>query len=129
MQHGISSKYWATGVVIRRPYKMEKMNEATISWVSDGANDCTITSSQKQRRRWTAGLLLSAVLGAVAGLGGLGIVLLTIIGVAGSSTSLSTLSTLMIGTSFMLLGFAAHCIDKVDAADAIPDEENDDFRQ
>jgi hypothetical protein len=67
-------------------------------------------------RRWTAGLLISAVLGGLTGLTGLGIGALSILGVA-HETSVVTLGTLSIALSFPLLILAAHCLDKVDACD------------
>ena len=68
-------------------------------------------------RRWNASLFVSVVLGIVSGLAGLTIGFLTLLEIVVPSTTLYTIGTVCIGTSFVLFGLAAHCIDKADAVD------------
>lgn len=68
-------------------------------------------------RRWTAGLFVSVILGAMSGLAGLVTGFLTLTGIVTPSTALYTTGTVLLGASFVLFGLAAHCLDKADAAD------------
>lgn len=75
------------------------------------------TPTEESVRRWTAGLFVSAVLGAMSGLGGLTLGFLTFLGLTLPSTGIYATGTMLIGASFILFGLAAHCLDKSDAAD------------
>ena len=68
-------------------------------------------------RSWTAGLFVSALLGAMSGLGGLTLGFLTFLGLIAPGTGTYAAGTMLIGASFILFGLAAHCLDKSDAAD------------
>ncbi len=103
---------------IRAATEMKKMTTVTaINEIEHGVSHGSVSPMQRSLRRWNTGLFLSAVLGGIVGLGGLTIGFLTFGGHIDSSTSLYTMSTVFIGASFILFGFAAHCLDKVDAAD------------
>ena len=73
--------------------------------------------AKQKLRRWVEGLFVSAVLGALSGLGGLTIGFLSLSELIVPSTSLYTIGTVLIGASFILFGIAAHCLDMSDAAD------------
>lgn len=88
-----------------------------INKIDRGLTDSSITPIQQSLRRWTTGLFVSAMLGAVSGLVGLTIGFLTIGELIVPSTSLYTVSAVLIGASFILFGLAAHCLDKADGAD------------
>ena len=77
----------------------------------------TGTPLQKKRRHWTAGLCISAFLGAVFGLGGISIIGLSLTGLVEHATGLTALGTLLIAGSFPAFFFAGHCLDRADAAD------------
>lgn len=72
---------------------------------------------QQGLRLWTSGLLASAIAGGAAGLGGLAIGILSITGFIQSGAELSAPGSVLVAISFPLLILAAHCIDRVAAAD------------
>lgn len=100
-----------------RPEEMEKMTTVTAINKIGGSLANRNTAVRQSRRRWTAGLFVSAVLGAVSGLVGLTIGFLTLVELFVPSTILYTSGTVLIGASFILFGLAAHCLDKVAEAD------------
>ena len=97
---------------------MKTMTTATaINNVERSLADSGAMPIRQSIQRWTAGLFVSAVFGAISGLGGLTLGFLTMSELVRPSTNLYTMSTLLIGASFILFGLAAHCLDKRDAAD------------
>jgi hypothetical protein len=89
----------------------------SINEVEGGFHDFAGRPLKSSLRRWNVGLFISTLFGLVFGLGGLTIGFLTISELLSSSTTLYVISTLFIGASFVLFGIAAHCLDRVDAAD------------
>ena len=88
-----------------------------INEVNGAAAESNATPTHQSLRRWTAGLFVSAVLGALAGLAGLAIGLLTLLELILPTTTVYATGTVLIGSSFILFGLAAHCLDRSDAAD------------
>lgn len=93
------------------------MTAALASDINARVTDVSTPSMQQGLRLWTTGLLASAIAGGAAGLVGLAIGTLSITDLAQSGTDLSTLSSVLVAISFPLFILAAHCIDKVAAAD------------
>ncbi len=93
------------------------MTVAAISQINTRLADTSMKPLQKSLRRWTAGLLLPSVLGFVSGFGGLAISGLGIAGLVDPDTDLATLGTVFVAISFPFFILAAHCIDRVAAAD------------
>lgn len=85
--------------------------------INRGIADSSLTAPKQKMRRWAEGLFVSAFLGALSGFVGLTIGFLSLSELIAPSTSLYTISTVLIGSSFILFGLAAHCLDKTDAAD------------
>ena len=101
-----------------RPMEMKKMTTVTaMNKIGGSMVDSDATTMQQSLRRWSAGLFVSAVLGAVSGLVGLTMGFLTLLELFVPTTTLYTVSTVLIGASFILFGLAGHCLDKTDAAD------------
>lgn len=75
-----------------------------------------VTPTEGSVRRWTAGLFISAIVGAASGLAGLVLGLLTVFEVIHPTTGTYTTNTMLIGAAFIFFGLAAHCLDKADAA-------------
>lgn len=96
---------------------MKKMNAIAIPQITGVMTASEDTLLRRSLRRWTAGLFVSAILGAVSGLGGLAIGAMSLVGLVSPGTELSTLGTVFVAASFPLFGFAAHCLDKASAAD------------
>lgn len=69
----------------------------------------------RDRKFWKGGILFSGVLGILCGLIGLLASFEALVGMTGSG--LSRTGTLLIAAAFPLLLLAAHCMDKVRAAD------------
>ena len=90
---------------------------SVINNVERNLGDSKTTPVQNGRRRWNAGSFVSAFFGFVCGLGGLAIGFLTVSELVVAGTSLYTIGTVLIGTSLILFGLAAHCLDRADAVD------------
>lgn len=74
------------------------------------------TESRFQRKQtfWMGSLIVSASLGAVAGLCGIVIGAMSFLGLTGHIRGISTLTTVLVVASFPLLFGAAHCLDRLD---------------
>ena len=92
------------------------MTATAISQIIDWAPDRTLILSQQSLYRWTACLVVSGGLGAVAAVSALVIGIISIAGPGEGSTDLSTLSKALVAVCFPVFIFAAHCMDRVDAA-------------
>lgn len=88
-----------------------------INNIDSGFTDTDTTPTQQSFRRWTAGLVVSAVFGGIFGLSGITLGVLTLGALVPTTTSIYTIGTVLIGTSFILFGLGAHCLDKSEAAD------------
>lgn len=74
-------------------------------------------SLSRRKRRWTVAFLISATLGAVAGVSGLGINTLFLLRLAQNNGPIGSISILLLVIAFPLLFLGAHCLDKVDAVE------------
>lgn len=70
----------------------------------------------KSRKRWLNALFASSILGIVLGFTGFVISALSLFGFLAEKHNVSRLGTWLIIAVFPLMMFAAHCLDKIDAA-------------
>lgn len=70
----------------------------------------------KSRKRWTNVLFVSSIFGIVLGFSGFVISGLSLFGFLGEKQNVSRLGTWLIIAVFPLMMFAAHCLDKIGAA-------------
>jgi hypothetical protein len=73
------------------------------------------TPLQRSLKRWNVGLFLSALSGVLSGLGGIAIGALAAGELILPSAGFYTASAILVGSSLILFGFAAHCLDKAEA--------------
>ncbi|MEO6334309.1 MAG: hypothetical protein ABIO91_04930 [Pyrinomonadaceae bacterium] len=95
---------------------MKKMTSLTTS-DRIATDRVDLTPMQQSLRRWTAGLFVSSLVGSAFCIAGLAIGLLTIAEFVAPSTSLYAAGTILIGGAFILFGFAAHSLDKINVSD------------
>ena len=78
--------------------------------------DCgTTTPLHISLKRWNVSLFLSALAGVVSGVGGIAIGFLAFGELISPSAGVYTKSAILVGSSFILFGFAAHCLDEAEA--------------
>lgn len=100
------------------PPGMEKMTTATaIPHIGRQISSLPRTRLERSLRSWNIALFISALLGAVSGLGGLVIGFISLVGLTDREQGLSILGTLLIVASFPLFILAAHCLDKTGEID------------
>jgi hypothetical protein len=73
------------------------------------------TPLQISLKRWNVGLFLSALSGILSGVGGIAIGFMAAGELVSPGDGFYTTSAILVGFSFILFGFAAHCLDKMEA--------------
>lgn len=73
-------------------------------------------SFQRLRRRWSAGLLVSAALAILTGTSGLVLAGASLLRFIPGSSGLALVGTILLVVTFPLLIFQAHCLDKIEDA-------------
>ena len=64
-------------------------------------------------RRWTIGLVMGSLLGAISGLSGMAISFLSLVRLIERGSGLNRMGTWLIVVSFPLFWFSAHTLDKI----------------
>lgn len=90
--------------------KTAALNSAIVNF----AVEVPPTILERRLRRWTTGLLVSSIVGTLAGLNGLAIAAVTLLESPGQWSLLSALGTALLAATFPLFFLAAHCLDKID---------------
>jgi len=79
-------------------------------------NKQNVSAFAKSRKRWTSALFVSSIFGIILGFTGFVISGLSLFGFLAEKQNVSRIGTWLIIAVFPLMMFAAHCLDKIGAA-------------